>query len=611
MAYSANQHDDEEVFEEIKNLTSLSLWVIDASEPMHVKVPKEKSVFEIACEHLYRILKETIIRNNKQYIGVVLYNTATTENPTSTNFVHQIISPEKVTPKSIKTARDLPKAFTNIGSAPAGSSVDLTDLLNACQMVMAVGDVRKKKFTEKVINFVTCNDHPFVANVNATMDQKREMNASAIDFSVYQMKSDWDKNSIWQQIHTSYEDDPSTGIKLEVMDREVRKREFPKRSVASINMKIYDGIDIAVKIYCALRSAGLPKASKNHARTAKPLLSKSRWVCFDTKTILTENQIKYYHVFGTEKAFFKQEEINEIKTIGEPGLVLMGFKPRSRLKDWHNYRASYFVHPDETTIIGSSVAFHALVQAMEELRFVAIFLFKPMSNRWPRFVAGIPMVEKPIKDDDGNNTNLFEHGGMNLIFLPYSDDIRPVKPFIIEEEDEERVQVEADHDLVSSMRAIINRSVDLECDGKPEPEQVKLMEDPQKSRFYAVLEAIALSENVPNPDDDPTLPGKSVWEALKDEEFLDKFFSKLPEPEPEKIKKKRARPSSSKSGSNKKAKISSPSAANETDVETIAKNGTLSSLKVAELKAFLKTKELSTKGRKADLIERVQDFFGL
>merc|ERR1719320_744642 len=148
---------------------------------------------------------------------------------------------------------------------------------------------------------------------------------------------------------------------------------------------------------------------------------------------------------------------------------------------------------------------------------------------------------------------------MHLIFLPYSDDIRKIKPFLQEEEDsEERVQVEADLDLVDSMLAIIGRSVELECNGEPEPEKLELYSDPRKTRFYAVLEALALSEPIPEREGDPTLPDANVWQTLKEENFLDKFFLKLPEAEPTPEKKKRRRPKdrTPKSGNKKKAKFS-------------------------------------------------------
>ena len=44
----------------------------------------------------------------------------------------------------------------------------------------------------------------------------------------------------------------------------------------------------------------------------------------------------------------------KIKGIEEPGMTLVGFKPSSSLKAYHNYRTSYFVYPDEAHVKGSS-----------------------------------------------------------------------------------------------------------------------------------------------------------------------------------------------------------------------------------------------------------------
>lgn len=35
-------------------------------------------------------------------------------------------------------------------------------------------------------------------------------------------------------------------------------------------------------------------------------------------------------------------------------MKLIGFKPRSKLKLYHNYRPSYFLYPDEFRVKGSS-----------------------------------------------------------------------------------------------------------------------------------------------------------------------------------------------------------------------------------------------------------------
>jgi len=58
-----------------------------------------------------------------------------------------------------------------------------------------------------------------------------------------------------------------------------------------------------------------------------------------------------YFPFGDEKVFFKKEDIAEIKKFDDPSLKLMGFKPSSRLKSYHNVRSSYFLYPDEDVIL--------------------------------------------------------------------------------------------------------------------------------------------------------------------------------------------------------------------------------------------------------------------
>jgi hypothetical protein len=43
-------------------------------------------------------------------------------------------------------------------------------------------------------------------------------------------------------------------------------------------------------------------------------------------------------VVGKEKIPITKEEIQKIKALEEPGIKLVGFKPRSCLKPIHNYR---------------------------------------------------------------------------------------------------------------------------------------------------------------------------------------------------------------------------------------------------------------------------------
>jgi ATP-dependent DNA helicase 2 subunit 1 len=54
-----------------------------------------------------------------------------------------------------------------------------------------------------------------------------------------------------------------------------------------------------------------------------------------------------YYPYGGAKVFFSDDELKAMKNVGEPGLVLMGFKPYDAIKVYMNYRSSYFIHPDD------------------------------------------------------------------------------------------------------------------------------------------------------------------------------------------------------------------------------------------------------------------------
>ena len=53
--------------------------------------------------------------------------------------------------------------------------------------------------------------------------------------------------------------------------------------------------------------------------------------------------------------------MNKIKSIEKPGITLIGFKPRSFIKPYHNIRTSYFIYPDEEHVTGSSQFFDGLL----------------------------------------------------------------------------------------------------------------------------------------------------------------------------------------------------------------------------------------------------------
>jgi ATP-dependent DNA helicase 2 subunit 1 len=61
-----------------------------------------------------------------------------------------------------------------------------------------------------------------------------------------------------------------------------------------------------------------------------------------------------------------------IKKFDKVGMTLMGFKPKSYLKTYHNVKHSMFVYPDEKKVAGSSQCSDALIKEMQRKEKIAI-----------------------------------------------------------------------------------------------------------------------------------------------------------------------------------------------------------------------------------------------
>lgn len=116
---------------------------------------------------------------------------------------------------------------------------------------------------------------------------------------------------------------------------------------------------------------------------------------------------------GKENIPFEEGELHTIKNFLNNGFTLIGFKPKSVLKKYHNKTTSIFLVPDDDAIQNSSCALDALILRMIQKDQIAIARIKK-ENFMAKFVALLPRHEK--------------HGavasGFNMIVLPFSDDLR-------------------------------------------------------------------------------------------------------------------------------------------------------------------------------------------
>jgi ATP-dependent DNA helicase 2 subunit 1 len=150
---------------------------------------------------------------------------------------------------------------------------------------------------------------------------------------------------------------------------------------------------LGVKFYSMIIKAKKPTSVPLDAKTNKRLKTITKKLCAETGQDLYDEQIGTHIPFGGEKIDFNRKEIAEIKNFDKPSIKLMGFKPLSALKHYHNYKSSYFIYPDEEHVIGSSQLFDAMIREMIKQDKIAIVRVVPRTTSQIRFAAMIPQAE--------------------------------------------------------------------------------------------------------------------------------------------------------------------------------------------------------------------------
>ena len=91
----------------------------------------------------------------------------------------------------------------------------------------------------------------------------------------------------------------------------------------------------------------------------------------------------------SESIKFSSEELSEIKRISTGNLRLLGFKPLSCLKDYHNLRPSTFLFPSDE-VLSSLVLLQCKGHFLVAI-FWSIFLSNRLPNRMSRILC-LPVV---------------------------------------------------------------------------------------------------------------------------------------------------------------------------------------------------------------------------
>lgn len=387
---------------------------------------------------------------------------------------------------------------------------------------------------------------------------------------------------------------------------DVNSKNVPKRALFSnLPFEIAPDFKISVKGYNVLHRQTPARSCYvyEQGETLQIATGESAQFAEDTARTVQSVEIKKAYKFGGEQVLFTPEEQKELKNFGAPVLRIIGFKPQSMLPFWASVHKSTFIYPSEDDYIGSTRVFSALWRKLLADEKMGIAWYVARANATPVLVAIIPSSERV---DEVSKQQVFP-AGLWLCPLPFADDLRGVgettKPLV------------ASDKLVDQMRMIVQQL-----------QLPKAMYDPRRypnpslQWHYKILQAMALEEEIPEKAEDSTEPryrqidkraGSMInqWSQILQEDYT----AALKEGSGSSNGMKRERVEDADTEDVKpvkkpRASKQSLEGASNEEVKAMVNKETLGKHTIAELKSWLKGKGLSDTGKKADLVERIEQW---
>ncbi|KAF1938289.1 DNA-dependent protein kinase [Clathrospora elynae] len=644
-----SEEEDEEEIEEAsyKTIKDAVLFAIDVSPTMLEQPPKSEdkkaerdSPASAALKCAYQLMQQRIISNPNDMMGILLFGTEKTDlKDGDSTFQHCYLLADLDVPSAqdVKRLRDLvnneEEAEDILKPAKEGASI-ATVLFCANQIFTT----KAPNFSSRRLFLVTDNDYPVKvkADKDTAVTRARDLYdlGCTIDlFPISQPDRSFDRSRFYDDLvyPTSPSDPdapvaiPSTtkiaksgeGISLlKQLISSINSKATPRRALFTLPLELGPDLRIGVKGYILIKRQEHVKSCYVWVGGEKPQIvnSSTTHMADDTARTVEKTELRKAYKFGGDAITFTPDEITKIRQcFGDPVIRIIGFKPLASVPIWANINKATFIYPSEADFIGSTRVFSALHQKLLKSKKMGLVWFISRRNAAPTLCALVPGEEKTNEDGDQSMPP-----GLWLIPLPFADDLRQFPPG---PED----ALKTCDTLTDKMRAIVEQ---LQLPkGVYDPAKYP---NPDLQWFYRILQALALEEDMPVDPDDKTVPkfrqiDKRCGEYIQ--EYGDEFKEVYAEQHMSNLALRGAKPAVKKRAGaaegedkpaakrvKKETKVKDENGDGEdqgmTDQQMADLNnsGKISKQTVAVLKAWLTERGQSGTGKKADLLERVQEY---
>lgn len=602
----------------------VNVFLIDARPAMFEEsgidiqgLDRKASWFSLAMQVVSAELKRTIISSPKNEVALVLYGTRELNNASNLDHVYVMQQLQQPTAQRI---RECDTAASNGGGpfnqdigSHGGPDNEAEDFRHGlwCAASMFTGQSSR---CFKSVTILTNNRNPSGTPIcrQHIVSRVKELGETGTVCSLVPMVSPsaegaFGEEPFWRDVLAGQPDvdtlDTAKPSLSQSLGQTSRHKVFRKRPLRNITMSFGSQWAMGLQLYATLKTATKPPHIWVWAKDSSVIATEHADICQDTGEILGAADIPkrcFPKLAGSSgdgggedcrlpRVLMTTEELQDLKSIVDPGIHILGFKPVSRLADYHQLREPLFAYPSEATLEGSTTAFISIFNEMLVAGVMGVATMVANDKSPPKLMAVVAVEQVTYEDEDSGRVAQLEPPGFQLIQMPWADDIRHPEG---DPQFAGRTHPGAPPDAVAAAESMMAA---MQMD--PLNTFSGAWPNPFLQRHYQVLEHLAMAEDIPVQSlmDDHTLPDARLLsdaapavQAFKDEVYGKGYSADI---DARGVKRKAV-------GATEQDKA--------IDFRGRRAAGTLQQLTLPELKVYLRAVGLPLGGKKAEVVQRIE-----
>ncbi|KAL5089850.1 ATP-dependent DNA helicase II subunit 1 [Trichoderma cf. simile WF8] len=622
------QELDESNFKAQKDAVLLAIEVSPSMlEPPPVSSSKKAdrdSPVQAALKCAHHLMEQRIISNPKDMMGILLFGTEKTkfreekDGRGGLGYPNCYLFTDLDVPAAddVKALKALVEDEDDEDEVLKPVTTDVVSMSNVLFCANQIFTTKAANFGSRRLFIVTDNDDPHASDKaarSAAAVRAKDLYDLGITIDLFPItrgESKFDLGKFYDDI--VYRDPSAEANATEVRTSKsgdglsllnslisnINSKQTAKRALFHLPFEIAPGLRITVKGYNIVQRQAPARTCYIwlDGEKAQIATGETTRIAEDSARTVEKQEIKKAYKFGGEYVYFTPEEQKNLRDFGSPIIRIIGFKKRDMLPVWASVKKSTFIFPSEEDYIGSSRVFSALWQKLLKDDKIGLAWCVLRSNAQPILAAIIPSREQ----SDETSGTPYLPAGLWLYPLPAADDLREISA--------DR-RIDCSEDLKTKMRIIVQQ-LNLPK-GIYNPLKYP---NPALQWHYKILQTLALDEEVPDKPEDLTEP-KNKAISKRAGGYLEDWAETLKDETDRAVRSRSLKREAEDDTSERPAKQRKPAAERPSgstfsmaQLKLAVESEGLTKMTVVQLKDVAGARGLSTSGKKADLVERIEQW---